>query len=280
LTISTDSGYRSAEKFAREHYENFPVISFLIKKEERKHVSALYWFARKADDIADEGNLPDIERVHQLDEFELRLTSLIGGNVENHYEAALSNTINKKKINPQLFYDLISAFRQDLQIKKYKTFSDILDYCKRSANPVGRILLAIHGIYDESAYFYSDKICTALQLINFYQDVKVDYSRGRLYFPLDELSMFSVTEKMFELNKINHNLEKLVKYSIDRADLMLEEGKELLEYLSGRLKVEIKWTLLGGKEILNKIRQNEYNIFTRPKLSKLELVNLLRKSII
>jgi squalene synthase HpnC len=280
LTTVSESAYISAEKFARAHYENFPVISFLVKKELRKHTTVLYWFARTADDIADDPDFPDEIKIIRLNHFEERLTSLLKGNCENDYETALYNTITIMHLTPELFYDLLTAFRQDLIKKRYQSFEELLDYCKYSANPVGRLILELNGIRDNNAFHYSDKICTALQLINFYQDVKIDYDMNRIYFPMDEMDLFSVTENMFELNKINHNLEKLVMYNIDRADIILKEGKKLLEFLPGRLKIEIKWTVLGGMEILNKIRKNNFDIFTRPKLSKFDFLMLLFNSII
>jgi squalene synthase HpnC len=280
LTIVSESAYISAEKFAQTHYENFPVISFLVKKKLRKHVAVLYWFTRTADDIADDPNLPNQEKIIKLNHFEERLTSLLLGNYENDYEIALHNTITVMHLTPDLFFDLLTAFKQDLIKKRYQSFEELLDYCKYSANPVGRLLLELNGIRDNNAFHYSDKICTALQLINFYQDVKIDHDMNRIYFPLDEMNMFAVTENMFELNKINLNLEKLVKYNIYRAGKILEEGKKLLEFLPRRLKIEIKWTVLGGKEILNKIRKNSFNIFIRPKLSKIDFLMLFFKSII
>ena len=280
MNFNSESAYISAEKFARTHYENFPVVSFLIKKELRKHVAILYWFARTADDIADNPNIPAKDKIIKLNQFEDRLTSLLKGNYENEYELALSNTIHVMYLTKSLLYDLLSAFRQDLVKKRYQSFEDLLNYCKYSANPIGRLILEINNIRDSDAFYYSDKICTALQLINFYQDVTIDYSLGRIYFPLDEMSMFSVSENMFEFNKINHNLEKLVKYNIDRTENILREGKKLLKYLPGRLKIEIKWTVLGGMTILNKIRNNDFNIFTRPKLNKLDLLVLLFKSMV
>jgi squalene synthase HpnC len=280
LNFSSESAYISAEKFARTHYENFPVVSFLIKKKLRKHVSILYWFARTADDIADNPNIPAKDKIIKLNQFEDRLTSLLKGNYENEYELALSNTIHVMHLTNSLLYDLISAFRQDLVKKRYQSFEDLLNYCKYSANPIGRLILEINNIRDSDAFYYSDKICTALQLINFYQDVTIDHSLDRIYFPLDEMSMFSVSENMFEFNKINHNLEKLVKYNIDRTENILREGEKLLKYLPGRLKIEIKWTVLGGMTILNKIRNNDFNIFTRPKLNKLDFLVLLFKSIV
>lgn len=280
MNFSSELAYISAEKFARTHHENFPVVSFLIKKKLRKHVAILYWFARTADDIADNPNIPTKDKIIKLNQFDDRLTSLLKGNYENEYELALSNTIHVMYLTKSLLYDLLSAFRQDLVKKRYQSFEDLLNYCKYSANPIGRLILEINNIRDSDAFYYSDKICTALQLINFYQDVTIDYSLGRIYFPLDEMSMFSVSENMFEFNKINHNLEKLVKYNIDRTENILREGEKLLKYLPGRLKIEIKWTVLGGMTILNKIRNNDFNIFTRPRLNKLDLLVLLFKSMV
>lgn len=275
-----ESAYITAEKFAREHYENFPVVSVFIKKELRKHIAIIYWFARTADDIADEGNLPDEQKIRMLDDFQYRLTSLLKGNFANDFEVALNNTITSRNLSPQLFYDLIAAFRQDLIKKRYESFKELLDYCKLSANPVGRLILELHGIRNEEAFYYSDMICSALQLINFYQDVKIDYSNGRIYFPIDEMDRFRVTENMFELNQNSLNLQKLVNFNVNRAANILDEGKNLLKYLPGRLKFEIRWTILGGNEILNKIRKNKFDIFIRPKLLKSDFLRLLLKSIV
>jgi squalene synthase HpnC len=276
----SESAYKNAEKFTKEHYENFPVISLFIKKQLRKHVAIIYWFARTADDIADDTNLSPKEKIINLNHFEVRLTSLLQGNFNNDFEAALYNTIIKMNLSTGLFYNLLAAFRQDLLMNRYKTFNELLDYCKLSANPVGRLILELNNIRDESAFLYSDKICTALQLINFYQDVEPDYKINRIYFPIDEMAMFSVTENMFELNKINLNLEKLVKFSLDRTGELLKEGEKLLAFLPLRLKFEIKWTILGGKEILNRIRNNQYNVFIRPKLNKIDFMKLMLKSFL
>jgi squalene synthase HpnC len=280
LNLALESAYIAAEKFARTHYENFPVVSFLVKKELRKHIAIIYWFARTADDIADDPNFPADEKIERLNHFEQRLTSLLKGTYENDYEQALHQTITIMNLSPGLFYNLLTAFKQDLIKNRYRSFDELLGYCKNSANPVGRLILELHDIRDDKAFLYSDKICTALQLINFYQDVTIDHGLDRIYFPIDEMAMFSVNENMFELNKINHNLEKLVKYNIDRTGKILEEGTKLLKFLPGRLKIEIKWTVFGGMEILNKIRQNSFNIFIRPELSKFDFLMLLLKSIV
>lgn len=262
------------------HYENFPVASLLIPKNYRKEIAVIYWFARSADDIADEGNIDPENRLAMLNKFELDFKDALNGSGENSNLKFLAQTIIKHNLDPKNFTDLISAFKQDVTKKSYSTFSEILDYCSRSANPVGRILLALFKITDEQAKIYSDKVCTALQLTNFYQDTNIDFEKGRNYYPQDEISMFKITQNMFELKENNPNIKALVKHNVERTQLLFDEGKKLLNYLNGRFKIEIKWTIAGGEKILEKIRKNDYDVFSaRPKLSKLDFVFLLVKNI-
>ncbi|NWF88879.1 MAG: squalene synthase HpnC [Ignavibacteriaceae bacterium] len=271
--------YDSALEFAKSHYENFPVVSLLIPKDLQKHVAIIYWFARTADDIADEGILDSKERLAKLNEFEEHLTYLLNGQFNLPYAQALYNTIIQKELSPQHFYNLLTAFKQDVVKNRYLDFSEVLNYCKHSANPVGRLILELFGIRNQQAFEYSDKICTALQLTNFYQDTEIDYEKGRIYFPQNEMSQFNVSENIFANKENNANLKKLLKYNIDRTQALFDEGKNLLKFLSGRLKYEIKWTILGGEMILNKIRKNDYNIFnSRPSLKKSDFSALFLKS--
>lgn len=275
------SAYNKALDFAKSHYENFPVISFLVPKQLQKHIAIIYWFARTADDIADEGNYSAEERIFALDKFQNNFSDALNGSPKSPFEIALVDTIQQKKLNQQNFYNLLTAFRQDITQKRYSTFDELLNYCKHSADPVGRLILELYNIRDDEAIFYSDKICTGLQLTNFYQDLSIDYSKGRIYLPLDEMDRFGVNEKMFELKQNSLNLKQLLKFSIDRAENMLEEGKGLIKFLKGTLKYEIKWTILGGLETLNKIKKIDYNVInTRPYLSKSDFAKLLMRSII
>ena len=274
------SAYSKSLKFAKFHYENFPVVSFLIAKNLKKHVAIIYWFARTADDYADEGNFSEGERLEKLNNFEYRLKQLLMGKAESDYEFALANTIIEKKLTTENFYNLIKAFKQDVIKKRYENFDEVIDYCKHSANPVGRLILELYDIRKEEAIKYSDKICTALQLTNFLQDVSIDYKKGRIYLPKDEMEMLQITEKLFEDKENNHKLKQLVKHYIDRIQYLFDEGKKLYPFLSGRLKVEIKWTVAGGEEILNRIRKNDYNVLNnRPELSKTRMASLFLKSI-
>jgi squalene synthase HpnC len=268
-------------KFASSHYENFPVVSFLVPKELRKHIAIIYWFARTTDDLADEGDLSEQERLEALDEFRKNFSDALKNNPKTNFELALIKTIEEKKLNPDHFFNLLIAFRQDVEKKRYSTFDEILEYCRHSADPVGRLILELYDIRNDEAFYYSDKICTGLQLANFYQDLGIDYQKGRLYLPIDEMAEFNVDEKLFELKKNNLNLMQLLKYSVERTENMLYEGKGLLKFLNGRLKYEIKWTILGGIETLNKIKKLDYNVINqRPSLKKSDFIKLLIKSLV
>lgn len=274
------SSIKDAISLSKTHYENFPVASFLIPKNKRQDIAIIYWFARTADDIADEGQLSATERISALDQFRQNFSEALNHNFVSDEFKILSDTIVRNQLNPTDFTDLISAFRQDVIKKRYDTFNELLDYCRRSANPVGRIVLNIFDIRDDKAYYYSDKICTALQLTNFYQDVENDYERGRIYFPKDEMEHFNVDENMFEMKENNPNFSALLKHNIDRARVLFSEGKKLFPYLKGRLKLEIKWTVAGGERVLSMIERNNYKIFgNRPKLNKKDFISILLKSI-
>ena len=270
------SSVKESFNLSKNHYENFPVVSFLVPRHLRKDVAIIYWFARTADDFADEGNLLPEERLTKLNDFENRLSSLLKGNYEDDIESVLNKTIKERNLTPEYFYDLLKAFKQDVVKKSYRNFEELLNYCNYSANPVGRLILELNNIRNDEAFHFSDKICTALQLTNFYQDIKIDYLKGRIYLPEDEMARFVIEKKVFELNENNLNLKKLLEFNIARTKKMFEEGRGLLKFLDGRLKYEIKWTILGGEEILKKIERNDYRVLEeRPKLNKFDFVKLL-----
>ena len=270
----------NVSNLAKDHYENFPVASFLIPKKFRKDVAIVYWFARSADDLADEGNVSPEKRLNELNNFENEFLKSLKGESDNFYFNQLAKTINDKKLSVEKFLDLLSAFKQDVVKKNYENFDEVLDYCKRSANTVGRILLELVNVKEKEALIYSDKICSALQLTNFYQDTVIDIEKGRNYYPQNEMQLLNVTNKMFELKKNNPNIIALVKHNVERAQSLFDEGKNLLKYLNGRFKIEIKWTIAGGEKVLDKIRKNDYNVFAqRPKLDKMDFMSLFIKSI-
>jgi squalene synthase HpnC len=274
-------GYREALHLAQKHYENFPVVSWLIPSELKNDVAIIYWFARTADDLSDEGNLSSSERLEKLEEFGKRLEKLLTNEPANNLEAALKNTISTKNLNPEHFHNLINAFKQDVIKNRYRNFDEVLNYCSNSANPVGRILLELFRIRDDKANFYSDKICTALQITNFIQDTKVDFEKGRIYYPLEDMEHFSVDEKVFEMRRNNLNFKKLIEFSVNRVQQYFDEGKPILKFLSGKFKYEIVWTIKGGEEILNKIRGADFDVLSdRPKLTKVDFFKIFIKSLL
>ena len=278
--FAIDKAYQSALELAQAHYENFPVVSFLIPKRQRKHIAIIYWFARTADDIADEGIMAEDERIKKLDVLKKRVEDISEGNYKNEFDAALGETIKKNNLSPKNLTDLLSAFKQDVTKKKYQNFEEVLSYCKYSANPVGRLILELNDVRDDEANKYSDKICTALQLTNFVQDIEIDYRKGRIYFPINEMEKFGVSENVFRLKENNVNLKKLLKFNVVRIEEMFVEGRKLIPFLKGRIRFEIAWTILGGEKILDKVKKSNYNIFNnRPILSKLDFLNLLCRSI-
>lgn len=272
--------YGEVLEFASSHYENFPVVSKFVAHNLRHHVAVIYWFARTADDFADEGDLTPDERINLLDGFEADFNKALNREFANNHWKALCFTIEQLHLTPGYFTDLLKAFKQDVTVKKYDTFDDLLNYCKYSANPVGRLILELHGIKDDFANEYSDNICTALQLTNFHQDVSVDIQKDRIYIPMNEITRFGVYESSIKLNKYSNEFRSLMLHQIYRTQDMFDEGKKLLSFLPNRLKVQIKWTILGGEKILLKIKKLDCDVLGfRPKLNKLEYFILMVKAL-
>lgn len=275
-----ETGYRTALNLARSHYENFPVISFFVPKTLQKDVAVIYWFARTADDIADEGESPPSERTIELDLFLERFNKTLLGDYKSELDAALHTTINSRKLDPQLFRDLISAFRQDISVSRYNEFSEILDYCARSANPVGRLILQLYGYREEQLYQLSDKICTSLQLINFYQDLSIDFKRNRLYIPIREILSSGLTSDQVMQQQDVKGIKELIKSQVDRAVGIMYEGSGLPGELNLRLKLQISATIQGGLKIAKKIAESGYTSnIRRPVLSKKDYFIILTKSL-
>ncbi len=271
-----ESAYLDAINFTKSHYENFPVLSFLVPKKLQKHVAVVYKFARQADDLADEGIYSPDERLKLLNNYENALSNSLNGSYKNLFWMALANTIEIQKLTPSNFSNLIIAFKQDVTQKRYSTHSEVLNYCKHSADPVGRIILELHGVHSEEAKTYSDKICTALQLTNFLQDISVDINKGRIYIPLADIKKYGVNENIFHLKRINSNFRELMKAEVELVNNYFDEGKNLFPLLPLRLRQQIKWTVNGGEGILNKIKNLDYDVLSsRPKISKLDLIKLL-----
>lgn len=229
----------------------------------------------------DEGELKSEIRTQNLKLYEDAFSKSLEGKFQNDFWYALSNTIQQFNLTPKYFYDLLSAFKQDISKSRYTSFDNILNYCERSANPVGRIVLELFDIRDEEAFKYSDAICTALQLANFYQDVSIDIKKDRIYIPIDEMEKFGVKLNQFELKQNNTKFEQLLKYQVDRTKDYFSLGRNLFPRLPGKLEKQIKATVFGGEKILEKIEKINYDILNhRPKLSKIDYFNILLKALI
>ncbi|MHC1737301.1 MAG: squalene synthase HpnC [Ignavibacteriaceae bacterium] len=281
--MTTEQTYRNAIRFAENHYENFPVISFLIPKRLKKHIAIIYWFARTADDIADEGEVSVIaeeRRRNQLSEFKESFTASLKGTYSSPQFAALHATIQECNLDSSHFLKLLSAFNQDITKKRYNDYDEVLDYCKRSANPVGQLMLELFNVREEKAFYYSDKICTALQLTNFLQDLTIDFKKGRIYLPLDALRKYSILESDFRDLNFTDKFRDLIKNNVEEIRKLFKEGSQLIPYLSGFFKLEIVWTIMGGEKILEKIEKNNYEVLAeRPKLNKLDFILIFFRSI-
>jgi squalene synthase HpnC len=245
-----------------DHYENFPVASVLLPARLREPVALIYRFARAADDFADEGNLPDAERLALLTGFgdELRRIES-GAPPRTALFRELAPLIAGREFPVGLFHDLLSAFAQDVTKKRYADWTEVLDYCRRSANPVGRLLLVLYGAATPRNNAWSDNICSALQIINFLQDIAIDYANARIYMPQDELARFGIGETQFAAQDVNEAWREFMAFQLGRARRMLLAGAPLGRVLGGRIGLEMRMIIAGGERILAKIENAGYDVF-------------------
>ena len=253
------------------HYENFPVASLLLPAALREPVSAIYRFARGADDIADEGD----------DAPEIRLEKLKNYRMQLEAPSEVASLIRRHDLPVELFEDLLDAFTQDVTKKRYANFSELLDYCRRSANPVGRLLLHLFKQTSDSDLRRSDAICSALQLINFWQDADVDYTKDdRIYLPQDEMARFGVTQLHLRERVCDAPWRALMRHQVERTRTLMLSGASLGRDLPGRVGLEIRATIEGGLKILRKIEDAGYDVFRRrPVLRALDWPLLLLKAV-
>ena len=256
---------------AVDHYENFPVGSVLVPRRLRKPIHAIYAFARTADDYADEGDADNATRLAQLQALSDELALIEQGKrpVTSLMQRLQDEAIAPFALPTQLFEDLLSAFRQDVVQKRYQEFAGLVDYSRRSANPVGRLLLCLYGVSDEKSLAQSDGICTALQLINFWQDVAVDWRKDRVYLPLQDMAKFGVNEDDIAVQRLTPEFKRLMAYECEKAFKMLQAGSGLVHQLPGRLGWELRLIVLGGQRILQKLDEAGYDVFEhRPELGR------------
>jgi len=262
------ASYSFCLNMVKNHYENFPVASWLLPSKIRKPISAIYAFARTADDIADEGTASNNERLKQLDEMAQKLDLVrYGKTVDDPIFIALSDTIEKFDLPISLLHDLLTAFKMDVTIHRYQSFDELLNYCKYSANPIGQLLLYLFNSVTVENIEYSDAVCSALQIINFLQDIEQDYSeQGRIYLPLDDMEKFNITESIIKDKTTSPELRQLIDSLLTRVQDMLDFGRPLGKVLPGRVGFEIKLTIVSANNIIQKLSTNQTDVFTRPRL--------------
>jgi len=270
---------------AVDHYENFPVASVLLPVPLREPVAAIYWFARNADDFADEGDLSPDERRALLAGYQAELDAIERGEPTRHpVFLRLRPVIAQYALPLQLFRDLLDAFMQDVSKDRYRNFAELMDYCRRSADPVGRLLLHLFGHASAENLCRSDAICSALQLINHWQDVGIDAAkgdRGRIYLPQDDMARFGVGEEAILHRVASADFSELLRFQVNRARALMLSGAPLGWDLPGRMGLEIRAIVAGGLRILDKIEAIEYDVFERrPKLEAFDWPLIMWRSVV
>lgn len=267
-----------SRRLTRTHYENFSVSHFLLPRELRQHFCNLYAYCRWADDLGDEIESGE-ESLVLLEWWESLVDALYDPNrdqLRHPVFVALAETVQQYSLPRQPLVDLLSAFRQDREKVRYATFAELLDYCCRSANPVGRLVLHLGRCHNEETARLSDSICTGLQLANFWQDVCRDFEMGRIYFPKEDLERFGVDEQQWPSNQPDQHFRDLLKFEVDRAEEYLRAGEPLVKKVSPQLRVSVRLFLEGGLAILAAIRKQGYDVWSRrPVVGKWTKLRLL-----
>jgi squalene synthase HpnC len=264
-----------------DHYENFPVASILLPARLRPAVEVIYAYARSADDIADEGDAAAEERLAALAAYEHGLDQIAAGQTPaTPLFRDLASVIAEYQLPLQPLRDLLSAFKQDVVTTRYADFDSLLDYCRRSANPVGTLMLHLYDAANAENLRDSDAICSALQLINFWQDVAIDMQKQRIYLPLADLHSFGVSQEQIAEQVMDDAWRKLMQFEITRARQMLLSGAPLALRLPGRIGWELRLVVQGGLRILERIEMADYDVFRhRPKLGRTDWLLLIWRAM-
>jgi len=253
---------------ARTHYENFSVASWFLPKRLRQDFYNVYAYCRISDDLGDEVGDPAAS-LELLDEWQHQLDACYDGNPKHPVFVALSETVRLYDIPKHEFSDLLIAFRQDQTVTRFETFNDVLAYCRYSANPVGHLVLYLCGYHDPERQQLSDFTCTALQLANFWQDVSVDYAKGRIYLPLEDLRRFNVSEDDIARNQNTPAFRTMMRFEVERARDWFRQGLPLIQKVDHELAIDLDLFSRGGQEILNAIERQDYAVLgNRPAISK------------
>jgi len=267
---STDlaAAEKLCRRIARRHYENFLVGTIFLPRPYRQPFYNIYAYCRTADDLADESPSPEVA-LARLDAWQAELDACLAGQPHHPIFIALAETIRHFDLPHQPFADLLDAFRQDQRKPRYESFDEVLDYCRRSANPVGRILLGLASLHDPQRLAWSDAICTGLQLANFWQDVHRDWERGRCYIPREDFRAFDrVPADLPRLAEDDH-LRDLVRFQVERAAVFLRDGLPLVDHVPRWLARDLRLFIAGGQEVLTAIERQQYDVWShRPVVSK------------
>jgi squalene synthase HpnC len=277
-----DKAFAYCQNMARSHYENFPVASMAVPRDRRLYVAAIYAFARTADDIDDEGDIPPQERLRRLGEWGEQLGRCYRGEATNPVFIALGETAARTGLPREPLDALLQAFRMDVTTHRFPRFEDVLHYCRHSANPVGRLVLHLFGEVSERTVSLSDSICTGLQLANFWQDLSVDWAKGRLYVPLEDFDRFGYTENELSRGVVDERFRRMMAFEVERARGYLLSGVPLLDLVSSaRLRFELSFTVRGGLAILEAVRAIGYDVVhRRPSLSKMNKAGILLRTLL
>ena len=295
--LSLEEARAYCRRLAQEHYENFSVTHCLLPRELRQHFCNIYSYCRWADDLADEIASPEESlalldwwrgEVEELFSSPARRASEGNASILAHRDSlrhpvfiALADTAGEFDIPPRPFLDLLAAFRQDQTQTRYQTFAELLDYCRHSANPVGRLVLYLGRSHGEENTRLSDSICTGLQLANFWQDVARDYDRGRIYLPQEDLARFGWSEERFAARRADDEFRELLKFEVSRTAECLQAGQPLVKLVSPQLRVSVRLFIEGGLAILAAIRRQEYDVWSRrPVVSKWTKLGLLARAFL
>jgi len=285
--VRTDpvDAYAYCERLAQSHYENFPVASRLLPAAMRPPIAAIYAYARIADDMADEGTRPAADRLADLERWGAALDAALEGEVElsdprSAVFIALADAIDRFDLPPQLFHDLLSAFRQDVIVSRYPTWDAVMDYCRRSANPVGRLVLRVAGYVQPELDAASDAVCTALQLTNFWQDLEIDWRKGRLYVPLSIVEQHGANETDLSDRRLTPEWRAALEDVTARTRELFAAGLPVCDEVSGRLRFELRATWLGGNRILDKLEAAGFDVFAkRPALTRADVPLILWRTM-
>ena len=268
--------YAACLRIAEAHYENFPVASRLVSASLRPHVAAVYAFARGADDIADEPGRTPKERLALLDDWGDRLRRP----PDTPVFEALADTRDRFQLPIELFDDLLSAFKQDVHKTRYETWDEVFDYCRRSANPVGRLVLRLAMVRRDDADRWSDAVCTALQLTNFWQDLAIDWQRGRLYVPREVWAAETADPMDLDRRRVSPAWQRALEECARVTAALFTRGRPVCDVVSGRLRYELRATWLGGTRVLQKTRDVEFDVFgCRPTLRTTDALVIAWKAL-